>query len=454
MANIRKISENSYKITVSCGRDAANKQIRHYMTWRPDRPMTEKQMEKAVQKAAYEFEKQIGLGFRMDDNRTFEEYAAYFLDLKRRDGTAPTTIDSYKFLLHRINSEFGQMRLKDIRPYDLNRFYAKLEQPGTSTGRAKCVPLVDVLTLISRNTMHTKCGIPYRTINAVCGGGEISEYYGQKICETINAEFDRTFRITTRNEYLSKKTIAHYHGLMYTILGQAEREMIVTYNAAAKATPPKVGWKEKRSLQPDEITRVLDAAQGDTIRTQAIIYTLLCTGCRCGELCALKWSKIDFDNKLILVDANISSSSEKGLMEGKTKNRLFRYVSMPDILVSVLRKYRSWYTQERFRLCGAWVDNDYVFCRPLGAALAPCQINGILQRFCEDHGISRITPHEFRHTYASLMIASGVDVVTVSRMLGHSSTKITLDVYSHQIDEAKNKAANVLNNVIKTCKTG
>lgn len=79
MANIRKISDNSYKITVSCGRDANNKQIRHYMTWKPDRPMTEKQMEKAVQKAAYEFEKQLELGFRPDFNETFNEYAEHFL---------------------------------------------------------------------------------------------------------------------------------------------------------------------------------------------------------------------------------------------------------------------------------------------------------------------------------------------------------------------------------------
>lgn len=86
MASIRKISETSYKVTVSCGRTAGNKQIRHYMTWTPDKPMTEKQMEKAVQKAAYEFEKQIELGFRPDDSRTFREYAEYFIELKKRRG--------------------------------------------------------------------------------------------------------------------------------------------------------------------------------------------------------------------------------------------------------------------------------------------------------------------------------------------------------------------------------
>ena len=73
MANIRKISDNSYKITVSCGRDANNKQIRHYMTWKPDRPMTEKQMEKAVQKAAYEFEKQLELEKARHDAVTEEQ---------------------------------------------------------------------------------------------------------------------------------------------------------------------------------------------------------------------------------------------------------------------------------------------------------------------------------------------------------------------------------------------
>lgn len=90
MASIKRIEGKggvSYKITVSMGRDAQDRQIRHYKTWKPDRPMTDRQMEKAVQKVAYEFEHNLQVGFQVDNRQTFEQYAYYVIDLKERQGS-------------------------------------------------------------------------------------------------------------------------------------------------------------------------------------------------------------------------------------------------------------------------------------------------------------------------------------------------------------------------------
>ena len=95
MASIKKIEGKggvSYKITVSMGRDARDRQIRHYKTWKPDKPMTARQMEKDVRRIAYEFERDLQIGFQADNRQTFEQYAEYVIDLKERGGAAKNTI--------------------------------------------------------------------------------------------------------------------------------------------------------------------------------------------------------------------------------------------------------------------------------------------------------------------------------------------------------------------------
>ena len=89
MANIKRIDGKSgpaFKITVTSGRGADGKQKRHYKTWRPAPGMTEKRMEKEVQKAAFEFEQQIEQGYVADNRQSFAQYAEYVIDLKERNG--------------------------------------------------------------------------------------------------------------------------------------------------------------------------------------------------------------------------------------------------------------------------------------------------------------------------------------------------------------------------------
>ena len=99
MASIRKIEGKrgvSYKITVTKGRDINGKQIRHFMTWKPEPGMTARQTQKALQWAAMDFERQLELGFRPDDCQTFQQYAEYVVECKRAAGAHLLTLDNYK----------------------------------------------------------------------------------------------------------------------------------------------------------------------------------------------------------------------------------------------------------------------------------------------------------------------------------------------------------------------
>ena len=133
MANIRTIDGKngvSYKITVTKGRDSSGKQLRHYMTWTPDRPMTERQMQKAVERAAADFERDIELGFQLDNRQTFAEYADYVIELKERSGAKYRTTERYRELLERINPAIGHIKLVELRPQHLNAFLQESERTG------------------------------------------------------------------------------------------------------------------------------------------------------------------------------------------------------------------------------------------------------------------------------------------------------------------------------------
>lgn len=95
-----------------------------------------------------------------------------------------------------------------------------------------------------------------------------------------------------------------------------------------------------------------------------------------------------------------------------------------------------------------WQDNDLLFTRADGSALNPGAINLELNLFCERHGLPHLNPHLFRHSVASILLSSGVDVLTVSTMLGHADTSTTLDTYAHEIEEARRKTAECVSEVI------
>ena len=101
MATIKKIegkSGVSYQITVTSGRDINGKQIRHYKTYKPSLRMTQKQIEKELNKIAVEFEKEIEFGFLPDNKQTFAKYAQYVIELKERSGIKHRTIERYRRL--------------------------------------------------------------------------------------------------------------------------------------------------------------------------------------------------------------------------------------------------------------------------------------------------------------------------------------------------------------------
>ena len=138
MANIKRIEGKtgvSFQITVTQGRDINGKQVRHYRTWKPEGKMTERQMQKAVERAAADFEREIEQGYQTDNRQTFSSYARYVIALKRSAGIKERTLSHYEYLLSRCDQAIGHLRLCDIRPQHLNLFYQNLQEEAYAAAR-------------------------------------------------------------------------------------------------------------------------------------------------------------------------------------------------------------------------------------------------------------------------------------------------------------------------------
>lgn len=167
-------------------------------------------------------------------------------------------------------------------------------------------------------------------------------------------------------------------------------------------------------------------------------YLDLATGMRRGELLGLKWEDIDFGHGVIHIRrqvARLNSTVQEAPL--KTKNS-YRNISIGADAVELLRKKRE-------------QDNGksvYVFPSPTGGPLAPDSVLHMLHRVLERAGLPKIRFHDLRHTFATLALQNGVDIKTVSGMLGHFSAGFTLDTYAHVTTAAQREAANVISGVL------
>lgn len=454
MASIRKIEGKggiSYKITVTIGTDYAGKQVRHYKTWKPDQGMTTKQAEKEAKRIAYDFEREIELGYQADNRQTFAQYASYVYSMMEQRGDSPHSLWRFERMSNRIakESSFGSMKLKAIRPQHINEYYKTLTKQGSGSYTAR--QIVDFNSIVgdeAKAAFAQKHGIPVWTVRRLCKGANTSPEMAQQIETALKRK--GLFEIVRRSEKpLSYNTMVIIHSVITTVFAWAEKEMIIPYNPARKATlPMKKDGKEADCLQPEELEQIMAALQMEDIDKRAMVTLFIVTGCRKGEIMGLKWDKVDFQKREATIDSSLSYLSGKGVFEGPTKTRNTRKVILPESVIPLLHDYRVWQLEQRLKCGDLWQDTGFVFTRWNGTPLNPGCFNMWLSRFCKKNGIRPVHPHTFRHSAASIMIAGGVDVLTVSKMLGHADVSTTLNTYGHAIEESKRKAAECIADTI------
>jgi integrase len=183
-------------------------------------------------------------------------------------------------------------------------------------------------------------------------------------------------------------------------------------------------------------------------RLYAPAMVALFTGMRLGEVLALRWSRVDLDGKTIAVREALEATKAHGIRFKTPKSRAGRrHITLPDLLVDALREHRKAALELRMQLgLGRLPSNDaLLFANLDGGPLQPSNVSSDWGEVASRVGVPEITFHGLRHTHASQLIASGVDIVTISKRLGHAKPSVTLAIYAHMFTSDDRKAAAAIN---------
>lgn len=268
---------------------------------------------------------------------------------------------------------------------------------------------------------------------------------GLKRLRTLQARDVTTMLRDLEREGLSPNTRRLARSVLRRALRWAEAEGMVARNVAALADGVKVGTPEGRTLTPDQARAFLDSLEGH--RYEAAYAVALALGLRRGEILGLAWSDVDLDaSPPRLTVRRALKRLDAGLVLEDTKTKQSRRtVHLPAPVAAHLKAHRKRQVAERLAAGDLWeprpLGADLIFRTPIGTATDPDNFRQITYKVTEAAGLGRWSPHELRHCCASLLLAQGVPLKVVSELLGHSSIRVTADVYSHLLEPAKAEAA-------------
>lgn len=457
MATIEK-RNGAYRITVSAGYDMQGKQIKKRMTWQPLPNMTEKQIQKELERQKVLFEEQCRNGLYISSNIKFADFAEIWLNDYAIPQLRPSTVDGYKRNLARLNAHIGHIRLDKLQPHNITACYREIEAEGkfsTPKYRAK-IPLKPLLNEknITRLAISEKYGIGKRTVDTAISGKAVNEKTAIAICKALNKPIKSLFEITDNGGgELTGNYMLHLHRLLSSILEKAVKWQVLLYNPCRRIEAPKIEKKEAAYLDEVQAQELLNCLQAEPLQYRAMITLLLYSGMRRGELCGLEWSDIDFKNSIIDISRTSLYLADRGIFDDETKTETSkRVIKIPSVAMNLLKEHRLQQTKELFKLGDMWVKSNKVFTQWNGKPIHPDTLTGWFAKFVKKNNLPPIHLHSLRHTNATLLIASGADLRTVSKRLGHSNMTTTSNIYTHAIQSADERAAELLGDILQPIK--
>ncbi len=248
---------------------------------------------------------------------------------------------------------------------------------------------------------------------------------------------------------LAVKTIRHYLSFISDVFSYGVNMGVVDTNPCSKVRVPKAEVKEKEIYSPEEIRTILDLLEDEPEHYKVFFNLAIYSGFRRGELLGLEWKDVDWKNNVISVRRTSCYTPSRGMYTDTTKTkRSQRTIKFPAVIMEMLRVYKANQERKSVNFGDHWVDSDRIFIKATGEPTFIAQPFTWFKRFCERHNIPFHGVHCFRHTFASLLVNQGVDIVTVSGAMGHSTVSTTSNIYCHMLDEAQAKVSEAVSNAL------
>ena len=234
---------------------------------------------------------------------------------------------------------------------------------------------------------------------------------------------------------LSPKTVRNIHQIIASAMKLAKEQKIIASDPTESCALPKLEHREMKTLPVEQLTSFLREAKESGVFE--MYYVEMATGLRRGELLGLKWEDIDLDRGDLRVKRQIARiNGEVVDAPLKTKNA-YRTLPLAEDTIQVLKQQK--------KKVGS---NPWVFPSPTGGPICPDSVLHMLHRVLKRAGLPKVRFHDLRHTFATLALQNGVDIKTVSGMLGHFSAGFTLDTYAHVTTAAQKEAAKTMGKVL------
>ena len=234
---------------------------------------------------------------------------------------------------------------------------------------------------------------------------------------------------------LSGSTVRGVHTMLHSALDRAVKERLLIRNPADGCVVPKAQHQEMKTLRPEDLKAYLDAAERRG--ALAMFYLELVSGIRKGELVALQWTDLGVEQRTISVSKQATKDADNNLVVArpKTENSI-RQISIPQEAVELLIQEHAKHP-----------DNPWLFpSSRTGGMYHPDSVATLHQRILKDAGLEHLRFHDLRHTFATLALQNGVDIKTVSAMLGHYDAGFTLRTYTHTTRQKQDEAAQTMGN--------
>lgn len=372
----------SYTFTVALGMDINGKQIRKTRTWTAPDGVTVKKADKLAKEAYIEFKNQCRGLSSLNENMRFKELTEEYFKVYASHKLKPLTADHYKGLVdYHMIEFFGNKKLRDITQGMLSDFFC--------------------------NMKTAKYGDP-----APMAPGSVKQVY--TVMQSI-------FSFAVSQKYIKESPC----------------KGVILPGEDVRAE------EKRKSLTEEELPRFLSLFDGYS-PLNAMIKTLLYTGMRSGELRGLQWEDIDFEKKTIHVRHTLTDVDGEHFLTTPKSKTSRRVIFMPGPLVEVLKEHQAKQKELIFALGREYVHPEIVFTSARGDYKDQSSFNCMLRRRLKGTGFEFVSPHSLRHSNATLLLNSGVDIKVVSEHLGHSDIGVTADVYADVLDSMRRRTAEIL----------
>ena len=269
-------------------------------------------------------------------------------------------------------------------------------------------------------------------INPHLGGKPITQVTGKDVQKLYDALASHGNQITGKG--LASSTIRGIHSMLHEALDAAKQAGLIPWNQTEEIPAPKFTCKSKQILTDEQLDTFMEAVQKDDV-WHDFFYTELTTGLRRGEICGLKWEDFDETNSTLKIRRTVHQNRGGQLTTWDTKTAAgARTIILPPSTAALLRERKK------------SALTEWIFPNPLKPEqpTRPGTAYDRMKALLKEAGLPSIRFHDLRHTFATHALTSGVDVKTLSGILGHTRSAFTLDTYTHTTGDMQKRAAEIV----------